>query len=67
MGWAKDMLFAGGYLSPAVLAEEIELELAVRAAEAARQGIGTGGKTAGTPAGATRPLRVADASARPCA
>lgn len=64
MGWAKDMLFLGGYLSPAVLAEEIELERAVEAAAAARRGAA---EAAGSPARAmpaARPVRTRPAPAR---
>ena len=66
MGWAKDMLFLGGYLSPAVLAEEIELEHAVQAAEAARRRIAAPARTpAARPAAG--PARGNDRSARHCA
>ena len=65
MGWAKDMLFLGGYLSPAVLAEEIELEHAAQAAEAARRIVAAPARTPAAPA--SRPVRANDMSARPCA
>lgn len=66
MGWAKDMLFLGGYLSPAVLAEEIELEHAAQAAEAARR-VAAAPAKAPVAATAARPLRSTDAPARHCA
>lgn len=66
MGWAKDMLFLGGYLSPAVLAEEIELERAAQAADAPpATSARSGGSLAAT--AARRPDRASNLPARPCA
>ena len=69
MGWGKDMLFLGGYLSPAALAEEIRLERAAEAAAAAqRESAARAIPPAtglATPAG--RAARAAPAPARSCA
>ena len=67
MGWGKDMLFLGGYLSPAVLAEELEVEFA---AEALAPAPGTAAARTNAPAtarSAVPVVRAAAAPARPCA
>lgn len=67
MGWAKDMLFLGGYLSPAVLAQEIELEQAREAAKALARTVAAPAGTSAATAGGAGSVGAVHAPARHCA